>query len=259
MNTTLEIARPDSTQLSAEVNPFLSLVESMQIDSPVMYEAGADELKAIKQKAASLEEQRKKIKAPILEAGRGVDELFREPIEVLSKAEGILKRKLLTYQDEQARKAREERAAREAAAKAERERLEAEAQRLREAAAANAAAAKAAEEAGNKEDAEKARALALEASQRAETKTEIANLVQAAPAVVEAPKVSGIATKTEVDFEVVDILAIAAHVVAHPEDRALITVDSVKLRARVRSQGLDCNVPGVRVFEKKSLSASKRG
>jgi len=256
----IEVARPDSSALATEANPFLALVESMVIDSSTMYEVGADELKSIKAKSAALEDRRKKIKAPIIEAGREVDELFRAPIEVLSRAESILKAKLIAFQQAEEKRLREEQAAREEAARIERERLAAEAAALEAAARAQREEAARLAAAGNAAAAEAARVEAEAAQARAETKADIAALVVAAPAAVAAaPAVKGIATKKSIDFEVVDKLALIRWIAEHPEDQDLVAVDTVKLRARVRAAGEHCNLPGVRVFETTSLSASRKG
>ena len=71
------------------------------------------------------------------------------------------------------------------------------------------------------------------------------------------PAVKGISTSTNVDFEVNDLHALVKHVAAHPELINLITADSVKIRAYVRGLGMATNLPGVRVFEKQTMSARK--
>jgi hypothetical protein len=73
--------------------------------------------------------------------------------------------------------------------------------------------------------------------------------------VPEKQKVSGISTSKTVDFEVASLHELVKHVAAHPELISLLQADSVKLRAYVRGLGMNCQLPGVRVFEKKTLSA----
>jgi hypothetical protein len=83
-------------------------------------------------------------------------------------------------------------------------------------------------------------------------------VVAQAPVAPEAPKVAGISVRTTIDVEVVDMLALVQHVAATPELLGLLAVDSVKLRAYGRSLGLACKTPGIRVFEKAGMSASRK-
>jgi len=76
-----------------------------------------------------------------------------------------------------------------------------------------------------------------------------------APEVQAPAKVSGISTSKTVDFEVTDLHALVVHVAANPNLIALLMTDSVKLRAYVRATGMKANLPGVNVFEKRTMSA----
>lgn len=226
------VQQPTAAALSRGADSALALVEAFEVVDDESFALGGEELQAIKRKATTLEEQRKAITKPLDDAKKAVMDLFRGPTELLAKAEGILKGKLLGYQQEQQRKAAEARRAAEEAAAAERKRIADE-------------------------------AAALEAQGRAGEATvqrAIAEMVVAQPVttVAAAPKVAGLATRTSVEFEVVDLLQLVQHVAAHPELIGLLAVDSVRLRAYVKGLGLDCQLPGVRVFEKSSLSASRK-
>lgn len=228
---TVTIARPDQAALARTADSALALVEGFEVTDAATYEIGAEELRGIKSKATQLDTQRKAITKPLDEAKAAVMDLFRGPIDLLTRAEGILKGKLLAYQQEEQRKAREAQLQAERAAQAERDRLAAEAAEL-------AAQGRAGE---------------------AMVKEQVAAMVVAQPpAVQEAPKVSGLATRTTVEFEVVDLVQLVQHIAKHPELIGLIAADSVKLRAYVRGLGLSTNLPGVRVFEKASLSSARR-
>lgn len=226
------VQHPTAAALARGADAALALVESFEVVDDATFEIGGDELKAIKAKASALEDQRKAITKPMDDAKKAVMDLFRGPTELLTKAETILKGKLLAYSQEQARKAAEAQRAAEAAAAAERKRLADEAAKL------------------------EAEGRAGEATvQRA-----IAEMVVAAPVttVAATPKVAGLSTRTTVEFEVVDKLALVKHVAQHPELLALLIEDTTKLRAYVRGLGMDTNLPGVRVFEKASLAASRK-
>lgn len=165
---------------------------------------------------------------------------------------------------EQERIAREE-AARAAAAKAEQDRLareaaeakargDAEAQARADAAAAeqrakDEAAAKAAAEESAK--VQQAAALDVAAIQN------VASIVVAAPVASAAVKVTGISAAKGYDFTVTDIKAlircIAGRLDQQPELANLLVADSVKLRAYVKALGMNTNLDGVAVVEKKTM------
>lgn len=226
------VQHPTAAALARGADSALALVEAFEVVDDESFALGGEELQAIKRKAATLEDQRKAITAPLDAAKKQVMDLFRGPVDLLTKAEGILKGKLLGYQQEQARKAAEARRIAEQAAEAERQRLAAEAKKLEDEGRAGEATV-----------------------QRA-----IAEMVVAQPVttVAAAPKVAGLATRTTVEFEVVDKLALVQHIAKHPELLNLVVEDSTRLRAYVRGLGLDCQLPGVRVFEKASLAASRK-
>lgn len=224
------IAAPNAQALARGATSALALVNEFEITDAATFEIGADELKAIKAKAAALEEQRKAITGPLDAAKKAVMDLFRGPTTLLEQADGILKGKMLTWQRAEETKAREAQLSAERAAKAERERLQAEADEL----------------------------AAQGRTGEAAVKEQVAAMVVApAPAVAPPAAVKGISTTTTVDFEVVDLLELVKHIAVRPELINLIAADQVKVRAYVRGLGMACNLPGVRVFEKQTMAARK--
>lgn len=229
--TEVKIAAPSSAELSKGASAALQLVNEFEITDAPTFEIAADELKSIKAKATALEERRKALTQPLDAVKKGIMDLFRGPLDLLGQAEGILKSKMLTFQQAEQRKAEEQRLLAEKAAQEERARLQAEADAL-------AAQGRAGE---------------------AVVKETVAQMIVAAPVAAPAvPQVKGIATTKTIDFEVVDLHALIVHVAAHPELVNLLNADSVKLRAFVKGLGMACNLPGVRVFEKQGLSASRK-
>ena len=216
------------------------------------YSAAGDELKAIKARAKWLEDARTKLKAPILAAGKAIDDFFRTPQQHLADAEKAIKGAMLTYdrQQEELRKAAERKAAEaarkeqdrlraeaaraEAAAREKREKEEAAARRKREAEDVKARALK---EAGRAEEAARRRAAAEEAErvrmeaaaeserqrlQAAEASRLAAETMPTTPVVhVAAPKVAGISTREVWSAEVVDkaklIVAVAVGVMSRQD------------------------------------------
>jgi hypothetical protein len=230
--TTLTMTLPSAAELAKRGNSALELVASFVVDSKETYELAAEELQAIQKREKTLNDQRMSITRPIDEAKTNVMSLFRPATDALAQAGAILKTKMLGYAQEQQRKAAAERAESERLAQEERSRLEAQA-------AALAAEGRAGE---------------------AEVKHQIAAMIVAAPPATEttAPKVAGISTRSVVDFELVDLLALVQHVALNPELVGLLQIDSVKVRAHVKSLGLACKTPGLRVFDKASIAASRK-
>lgn len=226
----VNVQHPNPAALQRGASSALDLVRDFEITDVPTFEIAADELRTIKARASSLDEQRKGITKPLDDAKKAVMDLFRVPLDTLAEAERILKSKMLTYQQAEEAKAREARMAAERAAQAERDRLAAEAAEL----------------------------TAQGRTGEAAVKEQVAQMVVATPvAVPAAPAVKGISTSTTVDFEVVDLLALVQHVAAHPELVGLLAVDTTKLRAYVRGLGLQTNLAGVRVFQKQSLAARR--
>lgn len=209
----------------------LELVEQFVVNDDATYQLAGEELQAIQHREKALNDQRLAITRPIDEAKAQVMGLFRGPVDTLGRAAQILKGKMLGYAREVEARAAAERQAAERAAQQERDRLAAEA-------AALAAQGRAGE---------------------AAVKEQVAAMIVAAPAAqAEAPKVAGVSTRKTVEFEVVDLHALVQHVAAHPELVGLLTIDSVKVRAHVKSMGMACTTPGLRVFEKSALAASRK-
>lgn len=91
--------------------------------------------------------------------------------------------------------------------------------------------------------------------ERAQSNAVDAAMIFAPTAVAESAKVSGVSTRTSLDFEVLDPLALAAWIVNERRDMVgILSIDSVKLRGLVRSVGGSIQIPGVRVFEKRSIA-----
>lgn len=246
---------PDSGALTVRAQQALAFIESFAVDSNESYDLAADELKAIKARAKALEDQRTGITGPINTALRGINALFKAPGDLLERAEGILKTKMIAWQREQERVAAEARRQAEAAAAAERRRLEEEAAaRQREAQAQAAAAAKAQAE-GDAQAAALAAANAQRAAAEAQAAATTAQVVVAAVVPIAAPRAKGISTSTKLDFEVTNLLELVQHVAAHPELLQLLRVDDVRLRAYVRGLGAACALPGVNVSETSVMAA----
>jgi hypothetical protein len=248
------LSLPDAAGLTDRAQRALKFIEAFEIACAEDYGMAADELKAIKAKSKTLEDQRTGITGPINTALKAINNLFRGPTELLDEAERALKAKMIAWDQEQRRIADEARRKAEADAEAERQRLAAEAAQRQREAQEQAAAAAAAAAAGDAQAAAVATAQAERAHAESAAVAAAAQMVVAA-APAEQPKVRGISTSTKVEFKVEDLHALVRHIAATPELINLLVADEVKLRAYVRGLGSACNLPGVRVYTSQTLSA----
>jgi len=293
------LAIPDMAVMNRTAASALRMAQSFVITSDDDYRLAGEELQSVKGRITRMEAARTAITGPMNKALKAVNDLFRAPMADLTAAENAIKGSMLTYYDEQQRKAADARRIAEEAAEAERRRLAEEARqlelqaaaerkRIEDEAAAVAAAAKAEQErlaqeaaaaaaAGDQAAAEEARRQAeasrvhaeLQSQQAEQRANEVAvsanesvaalrvvsSVIAAPVASTEAAKASGTSVKGTVDYEVKSLISLVQHVAAHPELIALLSVDSVKLRAYVRGLGLNTNLPGVHVFQKRTMSA----
>ena len=120
-------------------NEFLVMANDFEIDSPEVRAIADEDLARLKKQRSRLEDKRK-LKSPIIEAGRRVDEMFRPMIDLLDRAGAILGGKIITFDRELAAiRAKQVREA-QAAAEAQRKQLAEQAERLEAAGAVEAAA-----------------------------------------------------------------------------------------------------------------------
>jgi len=247
---------PDAAGLTTRAQQALDFIEGFVVDSDEAFALAADELKAIKARAKAIEEQRTGITGPINTALRAINALFSGPAGLLERAEASLKVKMLTYQREQEAKAAELRRQADESARAERRRLEEEAAARQREAETQAAAAAAAQAAGDAQAAQLAAAAAQRAQAEAQAAATVAQVLTAPVLpVAAAPKVAGISTSTRLDFEVTSLHDLVKHIAERPELIGLVQADTVRLRAYVKGLGTACNLPGVRVFEQRGMSA----
>jgi uncharacterized membrane protein YqiK len=260
----LTIATPDQSALVKDAESLLALASEIVIDSDEMYEIADGELKSVKKRLNGLEDQRKRITGPLDQAKKEIIDLFRAPTELLSKAEVIIKRAMVTYSDEQEKKRRLEEARLAELAKQERARLEAQAESARKAAAEEAEAIrKAAEEAAAAGNAEAAAALESEAAfteSSAETAAEAivaeADLFQAQVALAPAtPKVAGTSIRETWHFVVEDKLTLVQFVAANPQFLNLLDVNQSAGNALARSLKKDMRVDGAKAVPKRDVAA----
>lgn len=254
MNAIVEIT-PEVEKEAASVNSILEYAQSFAIVAAGDYEKAGEALTRIKGKAKALDELRKSLTQPLDAAKKKIMDFFREPAEKLAAAEGAIKKTMIAYQAEQDRiREKAEREAAEAARK-ERERLEREAAKLEEKARVDRAKAEAKaaelEAAGNAERAEAMRQAADEKEQARQadaTALQMAAATMPLAPVVDLPRAeaSGTSLREVWKFSVIDLAIVP---------REYLIVDEKAIGAVVRALKGRASIPGVRVYSEKTMSA----
>lgn len=123
----------EEVQKGTDVAVLCKMSNGLVVSDQMGYEVAAGILTQVKSRYKELDGQRKQITKPIDEAKKSVMELFRNPLELLEKAESYIKRVMIDYTTEQERKAREEQLKlqrlAEKAAEEERKRIQAQIER----------------------------------------------------------------------------------------------------------------------------------
>lgn len=173
--------------LIGQADRWSQLVEGYAVDSPELYEAAADDLRQVRSIRKRIDDERTRLKAPILEAGRSIENFFRRPLAMLDEAAGVINKAMVGWKQQQ-------------------DRIALETQRKAEAAAEQARQAARAE-------AESLAAQGLDAE--AEQMSAVADLMVAPKVTQAAPKVAGVHTRTTYSAEVTDLGALIEFVAAN--------------------------------------------
>lgn len=266
---------PDAAGMLTETEGTLTCVKEIHITSAAMYDLAADELRTIKARAKELDEKRKTITVPLDNAKKAVMDLFRRPIELLAEAEGVLKKGMLTYNDQQEALRRAEQARLDAIAKAERERLEAEARAERarieaEFKARAAIEAKAAAEALAQAKGKEAKEAAIRAAEEAAIRAaqdkerqeaeaaaiELTASVITAPVALAAPvAASGTSVRWTWKARCVDKAELVKFVSVNPQFLNLIDVNDSALNQLARAMKESMKISGCEAYIEKGISS----
>lgn len=223
----LVIKRPDEAMFKRSKD-ILELARGWEIKTPeAAVLAGAD-LKAVKRLAKQVNEKRLAITRPINEGLKEVNAFFKPAKDLLADAEQLLKAKILAFQTDQDRIARELQAKADADAREERERLERMA----------------------------AMAETLDRPEEAEELREEAEIQTAPIFKSAAPKIAGLARRETWKAEVTDKQELLKHIVVErPDLMTLVNIDQSGLNALARLHKDELNLPGVKVVKEASLAA----
>lgn len=220
------VQNPDQAMFRQAENS-LATARAYQIDSQEMRDLAGEDLQQIKRRQKTIESQRLELTAPLNAVVKKINDMFRQPKDWLDEAERLLKGAILIYDQAQAAKAAEEQRLREEAARIERERIAAEAEKAREAGRA-----------------EEANAMA-----------QVAEMVIAPPVAVPVQKTAGISTRSNWTAEVVDLMELVKAVAAGTQPLSLLQADTTKLTQMAKALKGELNIPGVRAVENKIISA----
>ena len=210
----------------ADITALVLSAEELRIATDDELQASSALLTSIKGRQKALSEIRLSITRPMDEAKKRVMEVFQPAVERLGQAEATLKRAVLTYTQERARKLRDEQAQLEVAAEREREHLRKEAELQRKA--------------GHEV--------------RAEASEQLAETL-AAPAAEAPVSTAGVHVRTTWRAEVVDMAALAKACADGLVSLELIEANMLALNARAREQKERLAIPGVRAVSEQGVSA----
>ena len=235
-----------------EAAAMLARYTNFAVTTADQYECAAAVLKEIKGKTAEIEDLRKSLTRPLDDSKKRIMDLFRRPLDMLTAAEGKVKRALLTYQQEQERIRQEAERVARAAQQKEQERL-AKLQREAEARAAAAVAE------GNEKK-------AAEAKKKAE---------EFAPTSVQSfvPAVKGLSTKKTWRAEIVNAAAIPVgdNVVVEKKvitekgfareeliyRRGLWVLDQSFVDKQAAASTGTLAIPGIRIYSEDTMASGK--
>lgn len=88
---------PQALAIATECEATLAQTKLFTVSDAAQYQQAASDLIAIKKKAAELEAQRVKLKAPVIAAARAIDDFFAKPKKFLGDAIAFLDGAMATY------------------------------------------------------------------------------------------------------------------------------------------------------------------
>jgi len=223
VSETLEIPA-QAKQLIEETEIVVAQTQTFAIATVTDYQLAGEELKTIKGRMKELDDLRKSMTRPLDEAKKRIMAMFSPVEDGLKKAENLIKRAMLGYQQEQERKRQEEEARLRKIAEDE--------QRRR-----NALATK---------QAEKARARGNE--ERAQEILENVPIIPTPIVVKEQPKVKGISTRKVWKFRIID---------ANQLPREYMIPNEKMLLAFAQATKGTIPVPGVEFYSEKIVAAGR--
>jgi hypothetical protein len=262
MENTLTYEAPNYTELEQEAASAVAVANSFEVNSQSTYELAADEVRTAKAQISALNEKRLGITRKFDELKKDVMNLFSPALKHWETVKDTYEPRMLAFVKAQEEIRRQEQARLEEIARAERERLAAEA------AAAEAEARKIEEEAAKKAakmtDQVKARALIAQAAERAENarldaeaSKLTASVVVAASASVASPVATGTSVRKTWKGRCDDKAKLILFVTTHPEYLGLLDVNESALSQIAKAQKSNMKIDGCVAYEESSIASRK--
>jgi hypothetical protein len=221
---------PMTTELTRKTSFWIDVAEHTEIIDHPSYEMAAEHLQAIKALQAEADQTFDPIISKAFAAHKEALAQKKRITEPLNQAEGMLKRNMGVYAQEQARlRMEEERRLRE---QAEREAAE---EREREIEAAEAAGA----------------------SQEEVAVITEAPLLRRPVVMAPSPKVNGVSSREIWKADVTDLAALVKYVATRPDLVNLLLPNLPAINAQARSLRSAMNIPGVRVWAETNIAARR--
>jgi hypothetical protein len=220
MTMTTAIAVPDAKPYHEESSPLLAKAKSLKVTTQAEHGVAMETLKALALRKRAIKERLDPLAEDAHKVHKGITSLRAELLAPIEQAEGYLGLECSGYEAIARQKAEEEARKKEAEAK----KLEEDIKILQ------------AEDAAAAGDAAGAEA--------------ILNETVEVPTIAVQPKlakVEGASARTNYGAECFDLLALAKHCIAHPEDIALLQPNGPAINARARSQRDGFKLAGCRL------------
>lgn len=221
LNTIPQMGAVAANEYSKRASRFLSEAAAFEVDSPQLAELAAVDLRKINTLAKEIDDERKSITRKLDDVKASIINLFRPAVDYLTQAESTLKYALTKYLDAEEKKRREEEAIKRKAAEEAAANLREEADIL-----------------ASKGEADTARALNQQAAM-------LPAMVQAD---TPATSLTGISSSEVWNIEIIDATIIP---------REYLEIDYIKIRKVVRALKAETNIPGVRVYSERQISARR--
>lgn len=217
----------ETTEIAAESTTTLTAAQAFRITTADQFIESGDKLKGIKALSKKIDDTFDPHIKRAFEAHRSLVAEKKTHQGPLQTAEALIKRQIMSYQQDEERKRRELEAQAQEAARKEREKLEARAAK--------------AEASGKTEKAE-----ALQMAAASVVTPIIANTT---------PRVSGISTRTTYRAEVVDKMELVKAVAAGTVPLAALDVNTAYLNGQARLNKESLAYPGVKVVQETGIAS----
>lgn len=259
------LSAKDKQLIEADVSSVVGVARELKITNAVERENASETLKRIKAAQHNLEARKNSVLKPLKGVIKTLSEWFAVPEADLDTSEGMVKREILAWDDEQERLRKERQRELDAQAERERERLRAEAlakeKKAQEAADRAREQAEAARQAGDLHKAERIENRAAATESRlltaAQEAQEAAQMV-VAPIVPDAPRISGEQHRLLWSAEVHDKIALAKAVVEGKVPAMAITPNMVFLNNQAKAMRSELNYPGVKPRSQRILASGRK-